>query len=107
MLKPALFLRKSAIAASAIAAFGLPAAAEQALSPLQCRDALVIGNAVMTKYAVSPRLATSFKNFRLSNCDPKTVFERDTDIDDKAFGEFRVKLIALRTNSARLDTPAR
>ncbi|MEA2875533.1 MAG: hypothetical protein QOF14_729 [Hyphomicrobiales bacterium] len=51
----------------------------------------------MTKYAISPALASSFRQFRVSSCDPNTVFNRDTDTDETAFGEFRLKLIALRS----------
>jgi hypothetical protein len=67
------------------------------LSTKQCSDAQDIAFAVMKKYAISPRLATSFRKFRLSNCDLEIDFERDTAIDETAFGEFRLKLIALTT----------
>jgi len=73
-----------------------PAAADQ-LPPKQCRDAQAVAAAVITRYNISPRLATSFRKFRLSNCDLETDFERDTDVDENAFGEFRLKLIALST----------
>ena len=93
----------AALATSAL--LGFPAAAQQAFSLTQCRDALVVGNAILSKYAVSQRLASSFKNFRLSGCNPKTVFERENEVDEDAFGEFRIKLIALRTEAAQRSLP--
>lgn len=67
------------------------------LKEKQCSDAIAVAYAVMEKHAVSPRLAASFRKFRLSKCDLDTDFERDTAIDETAFGEFRLKLIALST----------
>lgn len=67
------------------------------LGAKQCSDAVAIAHAIMKKHAVSPRLAASFRKFRLSNCDLETDFERDTAVDETAFGEFRLKLIALAT----------
>ncbi len=68
------------------------------LAAKQCGDAVAIAHAIMKKHAVSPRMAASFRKFRLSNCDLDTDFERDTPVDETAFGEFRVKLIALATH---------
>ncbi len=83
------------------AAASFPAAAEQAtLTSQQCREAKAVTIAVMSKYAISPRLATSFKQFTTSGCDLKTNFEVDTTVDDRAFGEFRTKLIVLRKAEA-------
>jgi hypothetical protein len=67
------------------------------LGDKQCSDALAVAHAVMKKHRISPRLAASFRRFRLSNCDLDTDFERDTAVDATAFGEFRLKLIALGT----------
>jgi len=82
-----------------------PAAATAALLPPdQCRSAILIGTEIMERNAISGRLASSFERFRLSNCRLDTVFERETDIDNRAFGEFRVRLIALRMSAA--NSPA-
>jgi hypothetical protein len=91
-----------AMGALALAGAVSAATAQQqiALTPQQCSQAQDIAYSLMKKYKISPRLAASFRNFRLSNCDMKTVFERDTDTDEKAFGEFRLRLIALRTADA-------
>lgn len=88
---------RAAVTVALLFVAATPGAAQLSFTPSQCRDALVIGNAIMTKYRISPKLAASFGRFRDSGCDLKTVFDRDTDIDEKAFGEFRVKLIAFRT----------
>jgi hypothetical protein len=66
----------------------------------QCRNAIIISNAIMRREPISPRLAASFSRFGESQCRLDTVFERDTDVDERAFGEFRVRLIALRMTDA-------
>lgn len=66
----------------------------------QCRNAIIISNAIMRREPISPRLAASFGRFGESQCSLDTVFERDTDVDERAFGEFRVRLIALRMTDA-------
>ena len=78
-----------------------PAALAVARLPAdQCRNAIIIGNAIMRREPISPRLAASFDRFGESQCRLDTVFERDTDVDERAFGEFRVRLIALRMSDA-------
>lgn len=75
------------------------ALAAASLPPDQCRSAILIGTEIMERNAISARLADSFRRFRLSNCRLDTVFERETDIDNQAFGEYRVRLIALRMSA--------
>jgi hypothetical protein len=102
MLKPALFLKNATTVATLLAATAFPAAAQQALSPAQCRDAISISTQIMTRYRgkISADLAQSFGKFGDSKCDLQTAFTRkEGTADEQAFGEFRVKLIALRTPS--------
>ena len=102
--------RKAAIGLATVAMMGAsavassPAAAQQqASAPFtaeQCRDAKIIGNAVMSKFRVSAELADSFVKFGQSNCDMNTNWRLSTPVDEKAFSEFRLKLIAIRTADA-------
>ena len=87
-------------AASVVGAI-FPAAAQQAFSQQQCRDAQVIGNAIMQRYAISDRLAGSYRRFIGSGCDMNTDWELVTPVDQQAFGEYRIRLVALRTADAR------
>jgi len=76
-----------------------PSGAES-LPPKQCRDAVSISTEILTKYRsrISAKLIASFGQFRESNCDLSTEFTRvEGTADDEAFGEFRVRLIALRS----------
>jgi hypothetical protein len=87
---------------AASGAFGAAAQTGAPLTTKQCSDAISISTAIMTKYRgrISEKLARSFGQFRDSNCDLKTTFTRvEGTADDAAFGEFRLKLIALRTES--------
>jgi hypothetical protein len=70
----------------------------------QCLNAVLLSNAIMRREAISPRLAASFSRFGESQCRLDTVFERDTDVDERAFGEFRLLLIALRTGQTKQPT---
>ena len=83
---------------------GFSAAAQQAsLTSEQCQNAISISTQIMTKYRgqISDKLARSFGQFRDSKCDLSTPFTRvEGTADEKAFGEFRLKLIALRTADA-------
>ena len=99
--------RKGAIALTAAAAMAaggalvsFPAAAQETvLGDAQCRTARAVAIAVLEKYSgkISEPLANSFAAFNKS-CDLKTKFERVPGTpDDDAFGEFRVKIIAIRT----------
>jgi hypothetical protein len=99
--------RRTAFALGALAFVGpailgmFPAAAQQtSLPPKQCEDAISISTAIMTKYQgrISAKLADSFGRFRDSRCDLGTQFTRvEGTADEVAFGEFRVRLIAMRT----------
>jgi hypothetical protein len=83
-----------------------PAAAEQAFTPKQCENAIAISTSILDKYKgrISEKLVSSFGRFRDSHCDLATPFTRiEGTADDQAFGEFRLKLIALRT--ANLSRP--
>jgi hypothetical protein len=66
----------------------------------QCREAIIISDAIKRKYAgrISEKLVASFARFRDSNCDLSTPFTRvEGTSDDQAYGEFRVRLIAMRS----------
>jgi len=94
-------------ALAVLAAFPVNAQQQVALTSKQCEDAVSISTAIMTKYRgqISEKLARSFGQFRDSKCDLGTPFTRvEGTADDKAFGEFRLKLIALRT--ADVSRPA-
>ena len=66
--------------------------------------ALRIAEEIKDLYDISPRLDASFERFRRSRCDVETRFERDTEIDVKAFLEFRMKFEMWRTCN---DNPIR
>lgn len=76
-----------------------PAAAQQALSPKQCSDAISIADAIVqaNKGKISPDLINSFVKFGESKCDMNTDWKLMNKIDEQIFGQFRVRLIALRT----------
>jgi hypothetical protein len=96
-------LGRRALQGAAIATLAMiyPASAQQAaLTPDQCRNAQIIGNAIMEKYKVSSQLAESFGKFVFSKCDMNTEWQLATDVDKKAFGEFRARIVALRTAAA-------
>jgi hypothetical protein len=74
----------------------------QRLTAQQCRDAIIVSDAIKRKYAgrISAKLVASFAQFRDSSCDLGTSFTRvERTADDDAYGEFRVRLIALRSAS--------
>ena len=95
-------LGRRAVQAAAISTLATiyPAAAQQvALTPQQCRDAIIIAGAIKDRFAgkMSVQLIDSFARFRDSNCDLDTNFVRETPADNEAFKEFRLRLIAMRT----------
>jgi hypothetical protein len=97
-------LQTAALAGATLASAIFPSAAQQvALTPEQCRNAQIIGNAVFDKHPISSDLAKSFVSFVSSKCDMNTDWKLATDADKKAFSEFRLRLIALRTAAV---TPA-
>jgi hypothetical protein len=81
-----------------------PTSAQVKFAPDQCAAALRIAEEVTDQYDISPRLEASFERFRRSRCDVETRFERDTEIDVKAFLEFRMKFEMWRTCN---DNPIR
>jgi hypothetical protein len=96
-------IEKAVLALSVGAGLALPddrAAAQVRLPPDHCEGALFIAEQVKEAYDISPRLAASFQRFRLSNCDVDTSFERDTEVDVKAFAEFRLRFEAWKICSA-------
>jgi hypothetical protein len=89
------------------AAFALaprPASAQVKFAPDQCAAALSIAEEIEDGFDISPRLKASFERFRRSRCDVDTRFERDTEVDVKAFLEFRLKFEMWRTCN---DNPIR
>ena len=70
------------------------AAAQVRLPPDHCEGALLVAEQIKQRYDISPRLEASFQKFRISNCDVLTSFERDTEVDVKAFLEFRLRFEA-------------
>jgi hypothetical protein len=71
--------------------------AQLTFEPDQCAAALRIAEQIKEKFDISPRLDASFERFRRSRCDVQTRFERDTEIDVKAFLEFRFKFEMWKT----------
>jgi hypothetical protein len=68
-----------------------------------CSDAIKIGDAIIRRYEgrVSPQFIDSFVAFGRSACDLSIVFVRvDGTADEQAFGEYRVRLIALKMDAA-------
>ena len=63
----------------------------------QCAAALNIAEQIKEKFDISPRLEASFERFRRSRCDVQTRFERDTEVDVKAFVEFRFRFEMWKT----------
>jgi hypothetical protein len=80
------------------------ASAQVKFAPDQCAAALRIADEIKELYDISPHLAASFEEFRRSRCDVETRFGRDTEIDVKAFLEFRMKFEMWRTCN---DNPIR
>ena len=80
------------------------ASAQVRLPPDHCEGALFIAERIKERYEISPRLEASFQRFRQSRCDVDTSFERDTEVDVKAFLEFRLKFEMWRTCN---DNPIR
>lgn len=83
---------------------GFPAAAQQAKAPFsarQCDDAKSVIIGLLSKYQgrISADMARSFGAFTQSNCDLNTNFVRNNAADEQAFGELRVRLVALRTGT--------
>jgi hypothetical protein len=77
------------------------------LTPQQCENAISVSTGILTKYRgkISVKLIESFDRFRDSKCNLKTDFTRvEGTADEKAFGEFRVLLIAMRTASNSKQT---
>ena len=90
--------------AAALALAGRAASAQVKFAPDQCEAALRIAEEIKDQYDISPRLDASFERFRRSRCDVETRFERDTEVDVKAFLEFRMKFEMWRTCT---DNPIR
>ena len=93
------------VAAGLFIAAAFPAAGQQVSAPFtqrQCEDAKSIIISLLTKYRgrISSELAQSFGAFATSNCDLGTNFVRTNATDEQAFGELRVRLVALRTADA-------
>ena|SRR5262245_42796819 len=80
-----------------LALSGGTASAQVKLYPDQCAAALTIAEIIKKNYDISPRLIASFERFRLSDCDIDTKFERDTQTDVHAFGEFKMRYEMWRT----------
>jgi hypothetical protein len=96
-----------AVLTLALAAWALtprPASAQVKFAPDQCAAALSIAEEIEDSFDISPRLKASFERFRRSRCDVDTRFERDTEVDVKAFLEFRLKFEMWRTCN---DNPIR
>jgi hypothetical protein len=79
-----------------------PAAAQQAGTPFtakQCSDAVSIATVLVEKNkdSISRALVDSFVRFSRSNCDLNTDWELAGQADERIFGEFRVRLVALRS----------
>jgi hypothetical protein len=90
----------------ALACFSFQACAQtgQPFTAKQCSDAISIANAVVQSYKgqLSKDLIDSFVRFGRSNCDLSTTFTRiEGTSDEKAFGEFRVRLVALRMTDSQ------
>jgi hypothetical protein len=73
------------------------ASAQVKLFPDQCEAALTIAESIEQKHDISPRLKASFERFRRSDCDVDTSFERDSQTDVIAFGEFKMRFEMWRT----------
>ena len=104
LYRPSSF-RKTAIAlttgAVLAAAAAFPAAAQQALNDSQCRDARAVALATMKKFHISPSLAEGFVSFSKS-CDLGTKFDMVPGTsDEKAFGEFRLKMTVIKMSNAK------
>jgi hypothetical protein len=88
------------VALSFVAGLALPdgrAFAQLTFEPDQCAAAVNIAEQIKQKFDISPRLEASFERFRRSRCDVETRFERDTEIDVKAFLEFRFRFELWKT----------
>jgi hypothetical protein len=96
-----------------LATVTVPSAAQQvngSLSAQQCSDALSIAHQLVARNAgkISSDLRDSFARFGKSNCALETDWKTTGKQDEEIFGEFRLRLIAMRTaNAAKAPTPAR
>ena len=104
--------KAAAIAVTAHVALGalFPAAAQQVAAPFssaQCRSAQNSIDALLVKYRgrMSPELARSLGTFAQSNCDMNTDLSRRPGIDDAAFGEFNLLMVAIRRQQVSAATP--
>lgn len=92
------------LAANAMGLFAASAQQQQqtALTEKQCSDAISIANAVVQSHKgkLSKELIDSFVKFGKSNCDLNTDWKLMGRTDEQAFGEFRVRLVALRSADA-------
>jgi len=102
--KPRNFGAVLTLALAALALTPRPASAQVKFAPDQCAAALSIAEEIEDSFDISPRLKASFERFRRSRCDVDTRFERDTEVDVKAFLEFRLKFEMWRTCN---DNPIR
>jgi hypothetical protein len=83
-----------------------PVSAQRTLPPDLCRGALSIAESIKTRYDISQRLAASFQKFDASDCDIDTPFERDTELDVRAFVEFQLRFQVWRTCADNPLSPA-
>jgi hypothetical protein len=89
------------VGASALMPFS--ASAQQAFTRTQCNQATAVADALTTKYngKISSEFANSIRTFVVRNCDMSTDFRMMPGTADKdAFGEFRTKLIVIKTSAA-------
>ena|SRR5688572_18801982 len=87
---------------SALGATAKQPAAATVLPDAQCRTARAISSEILQRYTgrMSAELARGFGEFGRT-CDLATRFERvPGTADDSAWGEFRVRIIALRMSAA-------
>lgn len=96
-------VKLAAVAMTAASAIGLgfSAAAQEVRPPFtadQCRTAQAVIYELLGKYSgrMSAELARSLGAFSKSNCDMTTTFEHRPGQDDNAFGEFNLRMVAIR-----------
>jgi len=73
----------------------MPILIDRAHASELCEKAIAIGNAITDRYKVSAPMARSFARFARTNCSD-IDWEIATPVDQKAFEEFRVRLIVLK-----------
>ena len=98
---PAAAQQSTAQPASSASQVGVPFTAQQ------CDDATRIIIALLGKYEgrMSAHLAKSMGDFVRSKCDLNTSFSRLPGVDDAPYGEFRLRMIALRSGRGAAAAP--